>query len=116
MPAILGAALALLAGAETGGLDELGRARVELLRGQIDLEQRRGNEAGQLLLSAAHRLEPLDPELARETYLEALAGAMASDLEVVGGAQAVAAAARAAPPGTFRRGRLTFCSTRSRSA
>ena len=96
-----GDALALLVEAEIGGLDELGRARVELLRGQIGLEQRRGNEAGQLLLSAAHRLEPLDPELARETYLEALAGAMSSDLEVVGGAQAVAAAARAAPPGTL---------------
>ena len=51
-------------------------------------------------MSAASRLEPLDPELARETYLEALGGAMASDIEVVGGAPAVAAAARAAPPGT----------------
>jgi DNA-binding CsgD family transcriptional regulator len=38
--------------------------------------------------------------LARETYLEALGGAMASDVEVVGGAPAVAAAARAASPGT----------------
>ncbi|HWJ50858.1 MAG TPA: LuxR C-terminal-related transcriptional regulator, partial [Solirubrobacteraceae bacterium] len=37
---------------------------------------------------------------ARETYLEALAGAMSSDVEVVGGAAAVAAAARAAPTGT----------------
>ena len=52
------------------------------------------------LLSAARRLEPLDPELARETYLEALAGAMSSDVEVVGGAPAVAKAARAAPTGT----------------
>ena len=66
---------------------------------QIALEQRRGGEAGRLFLSAARRLEPLDPELARETYLEALAGAMSSDVEVVGGAPAVAAAARAAPPG-----------------
>ena len=81
-------------------LDELGRARVDLLRAQIALEQRRGGDAGRLFLSAASRLEPLDPGLARETYLEALAGAMASDVEVVGGAPAVAAAARAAPPGT----------------
>ena len=80
-------------------LDELGRASVDLLRGQIALEQRRGGEAGRLFLSAASRLEPLDPELARETYLEALGGAMANDVEVVGGAPAVAAAARAAPPG-----------------
>ncbi|HEV3054713.1 MAG TPA: LuxR C-terminal-related transcriptional regulator, partial [Solirubrobacteraceae bacterium] len=56
--------------------------------------------AGRLFLSAASRLEPLDPELARATYLDALAGAMASDVEVVGGAPAVAAAARGAPTGT----------------
>ena len=96
----LEAALGLLAGVEAGALDELGRARVDLLRAQIALEQRRGADAGRLFLSAASRLEPLDPELARETYLEALGGAMASDVEVVGGAPAVAAAARAAPPGT----------------
>ncbi len=95
----LEAALALLANVEDGALDELGRARVGLLQAQIALEQRRGSEAGRLFLSAASRLEPLDPELARETYLEALGGAMASDVEVVGGAPAVAAAARAAPPG-----------------
>jgi DNA-binding CsgD family transcriptional regulator len=96
----LEAALGLLAGIDAGLLDELGRARVDLLGGQIASEQRRGGEAGRLLLSAARRLEPLDPELARETYLEALAGAMSSDVEVVGGASAVAQAARAAPTGT----------------
>ena len=96
----LEAALGLLVDVEAGVLDELGRARVDLLRAQIALEQRRGGDAGRLFLSAASRLEPLDPELARETYLEALGGAMASDVEVVGGAPAVAAAARAAPPGT----------------
>ena len=88
-----------LAGVEAGLLDELGRARVELLRGQIALEQRHGGEAGRLFLSAAKRLEPLEPELARETYLEALAGAMSSDVEAGGGAPAVAEAARAAPIG-----------------
>jgi DNA-binding CsgD family transcriptional regulator len=96
----LEAALGLLAGVEAGLLDELGRARVDLLRGQIASEQRRGGEAGSLFLSAAKRLAPLDTELARETYLEALAGAMSSDVEVVGGAPAVAKAARAAPTGT----------------
>jgi DNA-binding CsgD family transcriptional regulator len=95
----LEAALGLLAGVEAGLLDELGRARVDLLHGQIALEQRRSGEAGRLFLSAASRLEPVDPELARETYLEALAGAMSSDVEVVGGAPAVAQAARAAPTG-----------------
>ena len=96
----LEAALALLPGVEPGVLEELEQARLDLLRAQIALEQRRGGDAGGLFLSAASRLEPLDPELARETYLEALGGAMASDIEVVGGAPAVAAAARAAPPGT----------------
>jgi DNA-binding CsgD family transcriptional regulator len=96
----LDAALGLLAGIEAAALDELGRARVDLLRGQIALEQRRGGDAGRLFLSAARRFEPLDPELARKTYLEALAGAMSNDVEVVGGASAVARAARAAPAGT----------------
>jgi DNA-binding CsgD family transcriptional regulator len=96
----LEAALGLLAGVDAGLLDELGRAHVDVLGGQIALEQRRGGDAGRLFLSAARRLEPLDPELARETYLEALAGAMSSDVEVVGGATAVAQAARAAPVGT----------------
>jgi DNA-binding CsgD family transcriptional regulator len=96
----LEAALGLLTGVEVGVLDELGDARVDLLRARIALEQRRGDDAGRLFLSTASRLEPLDAQLARETYLEALAGAMASDVEVVGGAPAVAAAARAAPPGT----------------
>jgi DNA-binding CsgD family transcriptional regulator len=96
----LEAAVGLLVDVEAGVLDELGRARVDLLRAQIALEQRRGGDAGRLFLRAASRLEPVDPELARETYLEALAGAMASDVEVVGGAPAVAAAARAAPTGT----------------
>src|SRR3984893_19545060 len=95
----LEAALGLLVGIEAGVLDELGCARVDLLRAQIALEQRRGGGAGRLFLSAAKRLEPLDPELARETYLEALAGAMSSDVEVVGGAPPVAEAARAAPTG-----------------
>jgi DNA-binding CsgD family transcriptional regulator len=96
----LEAALELLVAIEPDVLDELGDAHVDLLRAQIALEQRRGDDAGRLFLSAASRLEPLDPEQARETYLEALGGAMASDVEVVGGAPAVAAAARAAPPGT----------------
>jgi DNA-binding CsgD family transcriptional regulator/tetratricopeptide (TPR) repeat protein len=96
----LDAALGLLERIEAGTLDELGEVRIELLRAQIASEQRRGDDAGRLFLGAASRLERLDPELARETYLEALGGAMASDVQVVGGPSAVAAAARAGPPGT----------------
>ncbi|HEX3832754.1 MAG TPA: AAA family ATPase [Solirubrobacteraceae bacterium] len=95
----LDAALGLLAEVEAGPLDELGRAHAELSGGRIALEQRRGDDAGRLLASAARRLEPLDPELARETYLEALGGAMVGDLEAPGGARAVAEAARAARSG-----------------
>ena len=72
---------------------------MDLLRGQIALEQRRGGDAGRLLLSAARRLEPLDADLARETHLEALGAAMASDLDIPGGVLEAAEAARAAPPG-----------------
>jgi DNA-binding CsgD family transcriptional regulator len=92
-------ALELSIAIDDGVLDELDRARVDLLQAQIALEQRRGSDAGPLFLSAASRLETLDPALARETYLEALGGAVANDVQVVGGAPAVAAAARAAPPG-----------------
>ncbi len=97
----LEAALGLLARFDPGALDELGHARVDLLQAQIALEQRRGGDAGRLFLSAASRLESLAPELACETYLEALGGAMTSDIEVVGGAPAVAAAARAAQSGAI---------------
>jgi DNA-binding CsgD family transcriptional regulator len=96
----LEAALALLDDVEPDALDELGRVRVDLLRAQIAAEQWRADDAGRLFMTAAGRLESLDPELARETYLEALSGAMASDIEVDGGALVVAAVARAAPPGT----------------
>jgi DNA-binding CsgD family transcriptional regulator len=95
----LDAALGLVVEVEAGPLDELGRAHAELLRGRIALEQHGGDDAGRLLTSAARRLEPLDPELARETYLEALGGAMVGDLEIPGGARAVAKAAWAAPYG-----------------
>jgi DNA-binding CsgD family transcriptional regulator len=69
------------------------------LRGQIALEQRRGSDAGRLLVSAARRLESLDANLARETHLEALGAAMAIDLEIPGGVLEAAEAARAAPSG-----------------
>jgi DNA-binding CsgD family transcriptional regulator len=92
-------ALGLLVAVEAGPLDELQRARVDLLRGEIALEQRRSGDAGRLLVSAARRLEPLDAGLARETHLEALGAAMVSDLEIPGGVLEAARDARAAPRG-----------------
>jgi DNA-binding CsgD family transcriptional regulator len=94
-------ALELLMAIDACGLDELERARLDLLQAEIALEQRRSGDAGRLFLSAARRLEPLDAELARETYLEALGGVMANDVEVAGGVPTIAAAARAAPSGAL---------------
>jgi DNA-binding CsgD family transcriptional regulator len=70
------AAESLLAIAEVGPLDRLGRAHVQRLRAQMAFDLRRGSDAPPLLLRAAQRLEALDPELARETYLEALLSAI----------------------------------------
>ena len=91
------AALRLLATAEAGPLDDLGRARAQLLRAQIVFATTRGRDAPPLLLAAAKRLEPLDATLARETYLEAFAAALSADRLASGGdAREVAAAALAA--------------------
>jgi DNA-binding CsgD family transcriptional regulator len=70
------AALGLLAMAQAGPLDELASARVDLLRAQVVFASRHGRDAPPLMLSAARRLEPLDVELARETYLEAFTAAL----------------------------------------
>src|SRR5258707_116378 len=65
----------------------------------------RGSEAPPLLLKAARRLEPIDPELSRATYLQALtAGYFAGRLALAGGVQEVArSAASALPPSHPRR-------------
>ena len=91
------AALRLLALAQAGPLTELERARAQLLHAQITFAMARGRDAPPLLLESARRLEPLDPRLARETYLEAFAAAFSADRLVRGGdAREVAAAVLAA--------------------
>ena len=93
------AALGLLGTAEAGPPDQFRRARADLLRGQIAFSSSRGSDAPPLLLKAARQFEPLDPRLARETYLDALAAAtFAGRLALGGGMREVAEAARAAPP------------------
>jgi DNA-binding CsgD family transcriptional regulator/tetratricopeptide (TPR) repeat protein len=100
-------ALALLATAESGPLDELQRAQVDQLRGQIAFAARRGSDAAALLLKAAKRLEPLDFSLARETYAEAFAAAMyAGRLAKSDPVLAVAKAVRAARTAEASRGAL----------
>jgi DNA-binding CsgD family transcriptional regulator len=66
----------LVATAEAGPLDELQRARVDLLRAEAGFSQSPGSDAPPLLLRAAKTLEPLDPGLARETYLDAWSAAL----------------------------------------
>jgi ATP/maltotriose-dependent transcriptional regulator MalT len=72
-----------MAAAEIGPLDELQRARLDLLRAEASYSESRGSTAPALLLRAAKALESLDPQLARDTYLDAwssalFAGALAS--------------------------------------
>ena len=94
-------ALGLLATAEAGPLDELARARVDMLRAQIAYVSRRGGNAPELLLRAAKRLEPLDVGLARQTYLDALsAGIFAGRVPGAITSVDVAKAALVAPPPT----------------
>ena len=96
----------LLATAESGQLSELEQARAALLRGQISFLSTRGSEATTQLLEAADRLREVDPELARETYLEALTAAIfAGPLAAPGtSSREVAEAAKAAPPAPTARG------------
>jgi DNA-binding NarL/FixJ family response regulator len=98
-------ALELLAVAEASTPDELQAAHAELLRGQIAFASSMGNAAPPLLLKAAQRLERLDPELARETYLDAwgaalFAGRFASAGNLVEVSRAAASAPR--PTGLLR--------------
>jgi DNA-binding CsgD family transcriptional regulator/tetratricopeptide (TPR) repeat protein len=89
-------AVELLATAETTPLDELQRARADLLRAKLAYFV--GGDAPSLMLKAAKQLEPLDATLARQTYLDAFSGALF--VGRLGGAdymRQVAEAVRAAP-------------------
>ena len=91
-------ALAMLAAAEASSLDDLRRARLDLLRAEAAFSQNRGNDAPLLLLRAAKTLEPLDLKLARETYLDAWSAAMfAGRLANAGNLHDVSREARRAP-------------------
>jgi DNA-binding CsgD family transcriptional regulator len=94
-------ALELLALAEASSPDELQMAHLELLRGQIAFASSMGPTAAPLLLKAAGRLERLDPELARDTYLDAWGAAFfAGRLASAGSLGEVSRAAKAAPRST----------------
>jgi DNA-binding CsgD family transcriptional regulator len=90
--------LGLLDTAQAGVLGDVERARAELLRAQTAFVSSHGSDASLLLLDAARQLVPLDPTLARETYLEALSAAIFAGrfARPGGGVVEVARAARAA--------------------
>jgi tetratricopeptide (TPR) repeat protein len=93
-------ALRLIATVESAVLSEPEQARADLLRAQISFVSTREGDAAPLLLKAAERLRDVDPELARETYLEALTAAIFAGPLAGPGASSpeIAQAARAAPP------------------
>jgi DNA-binding CsgD family transcriptional regulator len=72
-------ALDLLGIAEAGPLTELERAQAEWLRARIIHIRSDGEDGTAQLLRAAQRLQPLDPQLARATYVDALNAATATD-------------------------------------
>ncbi len=94
-----GKALELLGAAEGGPLDEFASARADLLRGQLAFASGLGSDAPPLLMKAAKRLEPLDLDLARKTYLDAWIAAMfAGRLAGADDLAEISRAARALPP------------------
>jgi DNA-binding CsgD family transcriptional regulator len=94
----LDTALQLLIAAEAGPMSALQAAQCEHLRGQVAFDQRRVGDAARVLVTAAREFEPLSPELARATHLEALGAAIwAADLDRPGALAEAAQAARSAP-------------------
>ncbi len=87
--AALDDALALLAATDVGALDELDRARVQLLRAQISFVSTHGSDAPRLLLDAAGRIAPLSRPLGCETYLDAMSAALFAGRLAPPGASAV---------------------------
>jgi len=107
------AALALVATAEAGPLDEFQRARVGLVRGHVAFASGSLSDAPSLLLKAAMRLEPFDPGLARETYLTAWGAGFVASQHLAGRTSSWRSAAPSGPSLRRRvtRAPLISCST-----
>ncbi|TCC26831.1 helix-turn-helix transcriptional regulator [Kribbella speibonae] len=90
----------LLTMAEAGPLTDHQRAHTDLIRAHLAFVTNRGNDAPSLFLRAAKHLQPIDPQLSRTTYLDALSAAIfAGRLATPGGdVVAVAQSAGTAPP------------------
>lgn len=72
----LDAARNLLEIAEASPLDEHSSAQLALVRAQLAFAINRGSDAPPLLLDAARRLAPFEPEAARDAFMEALGAAV----------------------------------------
>ena len=96
------AAVELLDLADAGPLGELDKARISLLRAQLAFILNRGGEAPLLMLQAAAQFEPIEPRLARQTYLDAFGAATFAGRGAAPGGTVldVARAASAAPQPT----------------
>ena len=91
----------LLSVAEAGAITDMQQARIDLIGADLAFVTNRGSDAPSLLLKAAKRLKPIDADLSRATYLQALASAMfAGRLALGGGVLEVAGDVDAAPPPT----------------
>ena len=88
----------MLSLAEAGASTDLQQARIDLLAADLAFVTNRGSDAPSLLLKAAMRLEPIDVDLCRATYLQAFSAAiLAGRLALGGGVLEVARAVGAAP-------------------
>ncbi len=98
-------ALKLLVTADESSADDLLQARRDLLRAQVTFASGHGARAARELLDTARRLEPLDVDLARDTYLDAFTAAIFAGRLAPGSPQIdVARAVRSAPqPATPRK-------------
>ena len=93
-------ALRLLAQAKAVAIDDVQLGRMERLKGQVQYASNPGPEAPVLLVDAAKKLESLNIQLARETYLDAWMASFAVGPHARPGGllSEVAGAARSAPP------------------
>ncbi|WP_216870312.1 helix-turn-helix transcriptional regulator [Modestobacter excelsi] len=92
------AASRLLATAELGTLDAFGHGGLARLRAQVASISRRGDESSELFLDVARMWEGLDASVARDTYVDALAAAVAAGRLGRRGVEAVAKAVNGGQP------------------
>ena len=85
---------ALLAIAAAGPLEDLQYAQVDLVRAQLAFIESHGSDVPPLMLNAARKLEPIDANLARATYLRTFSASIfAGRFSVGAGSVEVARAA-----------------------